>query len=233
VSVPTGAADLTRSPYDLGVDWIKANVVAAAATFVLGIATFGLRQILGLPDPNAGAFANALQAIAEVLAAATGFAIYAARTGAVLHRKLPDFPPLTWNALHILIGCVVGAVVAFVELNAEPARESVAVSSILSIAIGGMMTGAVIGAAAGGMQALVLRKAARDVGDWIRWSALAGTTFGAYALALAIETDQPLTEEVLLQLLGAAVAIAAGFTMLPAVYRLRPRSHLINRSARA
>jgi hypothetical protein len=227
-------ADLTRSPYDLGADWIKANVVAAAATFVLGIATFALRQILGLPDPNAGAFANALQAIAEVLAAATGFGIYAARTGAVLHRKLPDFPPLTWNALHILIGCGVGAVVAFIGLSAEPAtRESAAVSSILSIAIGGMMTGAVIGAAAGGMQALVLRKAAREVGDWIRWSALAGTTFGAYALVLAIESDQPLTDEVLSQLLGAAVAIAAGFTMLPAVYRLQPRSHLINRSARA
>ena len=230
MSVP---ADLARSPYDLGADWVRANVAAAAATFVLGIATFGVRQMLDLPDPSAGSFAKALLVMAEVLAAAIGFGIYATLTGAVLARKLPDFPPLTWNALHVLIGCGVGAVVAFVELDAEPAaRESVAASSILSTAVGCMMTGAFIGTAAGGMQALVLRKAAREVGDWIRWSALAGTTFGAYALVLGIESDQPLTEEVLTQLLGAAIAIAAGVAMLPAVYRLRPWSRLINSSAR-
>ena len=218
------SADLAQSPYDLGADWIRANVAAAAATFVLGLATFGLRQMLDLPDPNAGAFAKALLALAEMLAAATGFAIYAVRTGAVLRRKLPDFPPLTWNALHILIGCGVGATVAFVELSAGPTttRESVPISTILSIAVGGMMTGAAIGAVAGGMQALVLRKAARGVGDWLRWSALAGTTFGAYALALAIGSDQPLTDEVLTQLLGAAIAVAAGVVMLPALHRLQP-----------
>ena len=110
-----------------------------------------------------------------------------------------------------------------IEINAEPVtREGVAMSSILSIAVGGMMIGAIIGAAAGGMQALVLRKAAREVGDWIRWSALAGTTFGGYALALAIASDQPLTDEVLTQLLGAAIAVAAGVAMLPALYRLQP-----------
>ena len=219
------SADLAQ--HELGADWIRANVAAAAATFVLGLATFGLRQMLGLPDPNAAAFAKGLLAVAEVLAAATGFAIYAARTGAVLARKLPDFPPLTWSALHILIGCGVGATVAFIELNAEPgARESVAMSSILRIAIGGMMIGAVIGAATGGLQALVLRKAVREVGEWIRWSALAGTTFGGYALVLAIGSDQPLTDEVLTQLLGAAIAVAAGVAMLPALYRLQPRVRL-------
>ena len=224
MSAPT-STDLAQSPYDLGADWIRANVDAAAATFVLGLATFGLRQMLGLPDPNADAFAKTLLALAEMLAAATGFAIYAVRTGAVLRRKLPHFPPLTWNALHILIGCGVGATVAFIELSAAPTtttRESVSASTILSIAVGGMMTGAAIGAVAGGMQALVLRKAARGVGDWLRWSALAGTTFGAYALALAIGSDQPLTDEVLTQLLGAAIAVAAGVVMLPALHRLQP-----------
>jgi hypothetical protein len=229
VTFPT-SADLAQSPHDLGADWIRANVAAAAATFVLGLATFGLRQMLGLPDPDADAFAKTLLAVAEVIAAATGFGIYATLTGAVLARKLPDFPPLTWSALHILIGCGVGATVAFIELNAEPgARESVVMSSILRVALGGMMTGAVIGAATGGLQALVLRKAVREVGDWIRWSALAGTTFGGYALVLAIGSDQPLTDEVLTQLLGAVIAIAAGAAMLPALYRLQPRARLTSR----
>jgi hypothetical protein len=223
VSLPT-SADLAQSPHDLSADWIRANAAAAVASFVLGIATFGLRQMLGLPDPDAGVVAKSILAAAEVLAAAIGFAIYAARTGAVLQRKLPGFPPLTWNALHILMGCAVGAIVAYFELGADTtSREHVAVSSILRTAVGGMMFGAFIGAAAGGMQALVLRKAAHEVGDWIRWSAFSGTTFGAYALALTIGSDQPLTDEVLTQLLGSAIAIVAGAAMLPALHHLRPR----------
>jgi hypothetical protein len=188
----------------------------------LGLATFGLRQMLGLPDPDAGVIAKSLLAVAEVLAAAIGFAIYATRTGAVLRRKLPGFPPLSWNALHILMGCAVGALVAYLELAADSAPREAA-PSVLRIAVGGMMFGAVIGAAAGGLQALVLRKAAHEVGDWIRWSALSGTTLGGYALALMIGSDQPLTDEVLTQLLGSGIAIAAGAAMLPALHHLRPR----------
>jgi hypothetical protein len=222
VSIPE-SADLTRSPTDISVDWIRANAVAAFVSFVLGVATFGLRQMLGLPDPEAGVFARALQSTAEVFAAIAGFAIYGVRTGTVLQRKLPSFPPLTWQALHILMGLAVGLVVALLELDADSApRENVTPSSILSIAVGATMLGAFMGAGAGALQALVLRKAAREVGDWIRWSALSGTTLGAYALALGIGSDQPLRDEVLTQLLGFAIAIAAGIVMLPALLRLRP-----------
>jgi hypothetical protein len=222
VSVPE-SADIARSPTDMSVDWIRANAVAALASFVLGIATFGLRQMLGLPDPGAGVFARGLQGLAELSAAIVSFAIYGLRTGAVLQRKLPSFPPLTWQALHILMGCGVGIVVASLELQAGSApRENLTPSSILSVAVGGMMIGAFMGAAVGALQALVLRKAAREVGDWIRWSALAGTTLGGYALALGIGSDQPLRDEVLTQLIGFAIAIAAGIVMLPALFRLRP-----------
>ena len=222
MSIPE-SADLAHSPTDMSVDWIRANAVAALVSFILGVATFGLRQMLGLPDPEAGAFARALQSMAEVFAAIAGFAVYGMRTGTVLRRKLPSFPPLTWQALHILMGLGVGTVVALLELGADSATRENLTPSILSIAVGGMMIGAFMGAAAGALQALVLRKAAREVGDWIRWSALAGTTLGGYALALGIGSDQPLRDEVLIQLLGFAIAIAAGIVMLPALLRLRPR----------
>ena len=222
MSIPE-SADLARSPTDMSVDWIRANAVAAFISLVLGVATFGLRQILGLPDPDAGVFVRALQGSAEVIAAIAGFAVYGVRTGAVLQRQLPRFPPLTWQALHILMGLGVGIAVALLELQADSApRENLTTSSILSIAVGGMMIGAFMGAGAGVLQALVLRKAAREVGDWIRWSALAGTTLGGYALALGIGSDQPLRDEVLVQLLGFVIAIAAGVVMLPALLRLRP-----------
>jgi hypothetical protein len=222
VSIPE-SADLARSPTDMSADWIRANAVAAFVSLVLGVATFGLRQMLGLPDPDAGVFVRALQGSAEVIAAIAGFAVYGVRTGAVLQRKLPRFPPLTWQALHILMGLGVGIVVASLELQTDSApRENLTPSSILGIAVGGMMIGAFLGAGAGVLQALVLRKAAREVGDWIRWSALAGTTLGGYALALSIGSDQPLRDELLVQLLGFAIAIAAGIVMLPALLRLRP-----------
>jgi hypothetical protein len=222
VSIPE-SADLARSPTDLSLDWIRANADAAFVSFVLGVATFGLRQMLGLPDPDAGAFVRALQGSAEVIAAIVGFAVYGVRTGAVLQRKLPRFPLLTWQALHILMGMGVGIVVASLELQADSTpRENLTPSSILSIALGGMMIGAFMGAGAGALQALVLRKAAREVGDWIRWSALAGTTLGGYAIALGIGSDQPLRDEVLVQLLGFVIAVAAGIVMLPALLRLRP-----------
>jgi len=222
VSVPE-SADLAHSPGDMSADWIRANVAAALVSFILGVATFGLRQMLGLPDPEASAFARALQGMAEVFAAIAGFAVYGVRTGMVLQRKLPGFPPLTWQALHILMGLGVGVVVVLLELAADSApRENLSPPSILNVAAGGTMLGAVLGAGAGALQALVLRKAAREVGDWIRWSALAGTTLGGYALALIIGSDQPLRDEVLAQLLGFAIAIAAGIVMLPALLRLRP-----------
>jgi hypothetical protein len=215
---------MASSPTDLSIDWIRANAVAALVSFILGVATFGLRQMLGLPDPEAGTFARAVLATAEVIVAIAGFAVYGVRTGAVLHRLLPRFPRLTWQALHILMGLGVGVVVAVLELEADSApRENLTPSSIFSIAVGGMMLGAFIGAGGGALQALVLRRAAREVGDWIRWSALAGTTLGGYALALAIGSDQPLRDEVLTQLLGFAIAVAAGIVMLPALLRLRPQ----------
>ena len=96
----------------------------------------------------------------------------------MLQRKLPSFPPLTWQALHILMGLGVGVVVALLELEADSApRENLTPSSILSIAVGGTMIGAFMGAAAGALQALVLRKAARGR-RLDQMVALAGTTLG-------------------------------------------------------
>src|SRR5260221_11570709 len=75
VSIPE-SADLAHSPTDMSVDWIRANAVAALVSFILGVATFGLRQMLGLPDPEAGALARASQSMAEVFAAIAGLAVY-------------------------------------------------------------------------------------------------------------------------------------------------------------
>src|SRR5262249_57398747 len=116
VSVPP-AAGLDRSSQVLSADWVRANVVAAAAAFVLALVAFAVREMLGMPDPDAGWGATVALVAVEVVTAATAFAIYAVRTGAVIRQKLPEFPELTWNALHVLIGVAVGAVVAAIEMG--------------------------------------------------------------------------------------------------------------------
>jgi hypothetical protein len=199
-------------------------VVAAAAAFVLALVAFVVREMLGMPDPDAGWGGRVVLVAVEVVTAATAFAIYATRTGAVIRQKLPEFPELTWNALHVLIGVAVGAVVAAIEMGMEPApREPPTTPVVVSMAIGGAVAGAFLGAILGALQSLVLRKVAREVSSWIGWSVLAGTTFAAYALVLYIDADRSLGNEILTQLVSFAVAVVGGVVMLPALHRLAPR----------
>jgi len=146
VSLPH-AVGPERSLGELSAHWVRANVAAAGAALVLGLAAFGVRQMLGTPDPDAGFVAKAVLFATEVVVAATASAIYAARTGAVLLQKLPRFPMLTWSALHVLMGIVVGVVVAVAGVRAQPAPyETPAPALVTSIAIGGAVAGAFIGA---------------------------------------------------------------------------------------
>jgi hypothetical protein len=211
-------------PPDLSAHWIRANVTAAAIAVVLGLVAFGIRQMLGMPDPNAGFVARAVLLVAEVVLAALALAIYANRTGAVLERKLPNFPTLTWVALHILVGVALGIFVAFSGMGAAPTPyEAPEKSLVVSIAIGGIVAGALIGALLGALQGLVLRKVVREVGGWVQWSALAGTAFGGYALVLYVGSEPALENEILTQLVSFAVSVAGGAIMLPALHQLQPK----------
>src|SRR5262245_17153040 len=223
VSVPP-AASLDRSSQILSADWVRANVVAAAAAFVLALVAFVVREMLGMPDPDAGWGARVVLVAVEVVTAATAFAIYATRTGAVIRQKLREFPELTWHALHVLIGVAVGRAAAAVEMGAGPATvEPPTGPLVVSMAIRGAVAGAVLAAILGALQSLVLRKVAREVSSWIGWSVLAGTTFAAYALVLYIDADRSLGNEILTQLVSFAVAVVGGVVMLPALHRLAPR----------
>lgn len=213
-----------RSPQDLSAHWIWANVIAAAVGVVLGLLVFGVRQMLGMPDPDAGTGAKVVLFAAEIANAAIALAVYAARTGEVLALKLPRFPVLTWIALHILIGVGLGIFVAISELGAAATPSEVPERSlILGFAVGGVVAGAIVGAVLGALQALVLRKVVREIGNWIQWSALAGTTLGAYALLLLFGSEPALGTEILTQLISFGAAIVSGVLMLPALHHLQPK----------
>src|SRR5262249_19782097 len=136
----------------------------------------------------------------------------------------PRFPVLTWAALHILIGLALGLFFAISELGASPTPTEVPEQSlIVGFAIGGMVAGAILGAVFGALQALVLRKVVREIGGWVQWSALAGTTMGAYALVLLIGNEPALGNEVLTELVSFGASVASGVLMLPALHRLQPK----------
>src|SRR5262249_58900127 len=101
---PSPSAGSDQSQRELSAHWVWANVIAAAVAVVLGLLVFGIRQMLGLPDPDASVGAKAILFVAEVANAVIALAVYAVRTGEVLELKLPRFPVLTWTALHVLIG---------------------------------------------------------------------------------------------------------------------------------
>jgi hypothetical protein len=213
-----------QSPQDLSAHWVWANVIAAAVAVVLGLLVFGVRQLLGMPDPDAGLGAAIVLFAAEIANAAIALAVYAVRTGEVLALKLPRFPMLTWIALHILIGVVLGIFVAISELGAAPTPAEVPERAmILGFAVGGVVAGAIVGALFGALQALVLRKVVREIGGWIQWSALAGTTLGAYALVLLLGSEPAFGTEVLTQLISFGTSLVSGVLMLPALHHLQPK----------
>ena len=211
---------------DLGRQWIAATVASALVGFVMGGIAYAMRQAFDLTSPNAGVLATLLLFATEIATAVPSFAVYANRTGIVLRAKLPRFPQLTWNALHVLLGIGLGIVVASLEMgmgSASPEADAPASGVVASTAIGGVIAGAMLGAAIGGLQARVLRKAARAVGLWVGFSALGGTALGLIALTYYVPGDQLVASELQTLGLGAIIAVIAGVALLPALHRLEPQ----------
>jgi hypothetical protein len=212
-----------RSQPDIKSEWISAIVTSAVVGFVMGVIAYAVRQLFGLTSPDAGFLATLLLFVTEIATAVPSFAVYANRTGAILRRKLPAFPTLTWYALHVLLGVALGTIVAYLERGMEPAAfDPPTRSMVMQTVFGGIMSGAIIGAAVGGLQALVLRQAARAVGIWIGFSTLGCTALGLFALSLYIPGDHSIASEILTLGLGGIIAMVAGVTLLPAVHRLQP-----------
>jgi hypothetical protein len=218
------SAGAGRSGSDLTSQWIVAIVTSAIVGFVMAMIAAVVRDAFDLTSPTAGALATVFLFALEIVAAVPSFTVYANRTAAVLGQRLPGLPTLTWYALHVLFGIVLGAVVALTEMGTEPSPyEPPERSVVAGIFIGGAIAGALIGVVIGGLQALVLRKAARAVGAWVAWSTLGGASFSLFALALYIDPSPNLWYQLQAQALGFVIAIVAGMALLPAVYRLNPR----------
>jgi hypothetical protein len=217
----TATFDTPPAP-SIAAAWVKNNVLAAAVSVVASLVIYGVRQATGVADGSAGFAAVAmLLAVAIVLSAFAGIA-YGVLTGAALQRVVPLLPVKSWIALNAGMAVVAAVLseILLILLSGAPSDDDASLGETLLV---GLILGGTLGAAIGGLQAMVLRKAALGVSAWVAWSAV------AFAVALLLvagsaklwETGGELAGELATQAVAFLAYVIISVVMLPALRRLR------------
>ncbi len=213
---------------DIARSWILANVIALVVSAVLGLIGYGIRKMLGA-DIEGATFATQANYVAiETVLTMLGFALYARLTGAVMASEIPAFPRENWMTMHLVLGILAGLCLGWSSL--EPSTEGepmdwddtgLLIFLFVLFAVGGGL----LGAAFGGLQALVLRPVAEGLRLWVVSSAMAASILAAAVLAgfLLLPSRQGLVDE----LTSAGTMVMAGVIgsviMLPALRGLRAK----------
>ena len=177
-----------------------------------------------MSDPDTGVIARSVFVAAGSIITALGFAVYARLTAGVLSRKLPGFPVLTWCLLHILIGLALGVLLSLSEISVGEPVEQADDESILGIALTTVMIGMLAGGLFGSLQALVLRKAARNAKIWVGYSALGGVAFGVALLIAFYGPQSGFRNELVTEVVGAVVTVVIASSCCPRCAGCEPRN---------
>lgn len=213
---------------DIARPWILANVVAVTVTAALALAGDGLRIMLGIGGADVTLAVSVAYVSAEIVMTAISMALFARLTGAVLAVPVPGFPHAKWMALHVTCGIAGGLLIGLSNLQPEADSEpldwsDIPVLAFLLVAFG--VGGVLLGAAWGGLQAMVLRQAAAGTRLWIASSAAAVCIIAI--LIILVLTVAPADQGWAAELIAAGMIVAGGtlaaVIMVPAARRLRPR----------
>jgi hypothetical protein len=215
---------LNRTPASLARDWVVANFIALLVIAACGLAGYFARTVLGA-DSLVRAGTMAAYMTIETVLAFVSFGAYANLTGRVLQRVLPRFPWRDWVAVHLAMGLVVGPCIAL--LMAEPGEpEPIDWSDtglVVLIFTAGPAVAALLGAAIGGLQAVVLKRVARGMLRWIGFSALSvGMMLTAVLPVLLAMPQRTLGSEIIQEGALVVAGVLAAIVMLPALRRLQP-----------
>jgi len=216
-------------PSDLRRRWVSANAAWALVSAGCGFAGYFLRAALDIESAETGSGARAFYIAAETVLSIVSFTVYARLTADVLRIILPALPWRSWIAVHAVIGLMfgllVGLVMAMPTEGTEPMDWSdLPFTAFVLVAFAGL--GAAIGAAVGGVQALVLRQIAEGMGVWIKVSALSASVSSVLVLGAQIIAPQGnrLIEELIGEAAVVIAGIAAAVVMLYALANLRPKT---------
>jgi len=196
---------------------------AAVATLVV----FLIGRAMGVPGSGALLPAQAIYVALHTALLAAGLLLYAQMTAPVLATNIPAFPKRAWIAMHLTLGLVAGFLSGLAMLGADDVEpvdwsDGTEVALLLAVLFG---AGAIAGAGIGGLQALVLRHAAKGLGFWIVcWILAAGLAvpFGGLAETL-IPGARSLQHELVAAGMTMVIGLIGALAMLPAVRRLRPK----------
>ena len=212
-----------RTTPSIAVHWVKNNILSAIVSGGVSLAVFGVRQATGGVDADAGLVVAAIHSVAAIIFWAFAGIANGVLTGVVLQRIVPLLPVWTWIALQAAMAVILGVgSEANRAISPGPATSADEISMGATLLLG-FIAGAIIGAVIGGLEALVLRKAAFGTGSWIAWSA------AAYAIAWSLVSGSvrlwEIGPDLSGELAGAAFALLAAaimsLVMLPALRRLR------------
>lgn len=221
---------MNDAPADSGLtrDWLIANFIVMLVVAACGLAGYLALTWLGADSPDVRAATLAAYMTIETILAFVSFGAYASLIGRVLQRIVPLFPWRDWMAVHLAMGLVAGPCVAL--LMAEPADPEPMDWSDTGLVVFlftvGPAAAALLGAAIGALQAVVLKRVARGMPRWIGFSALSvGVMLTAVLpVQLAMAQQRTLGSEIISEGTLVIAGVVAAIVMLPALRRLRPRS---------
>jgi hypothetical protein len=224
------AMPMPESAPSLGGKWIKANLLIAI-TFPLtaGLLPFVLDRMI--PETVSNHTIGWINAALLFFVVAVNMAAYAILTGSVLSEKLPAFSRRAWIAAHLAFAAVF-ALIAKATFSPAPATGGARWTTpdgqfdVLGFLILALVLLPVIGAILGGLQALVLRRAARGTLAWIAGFAISVSAIGVLrevVVNLVRFNSEPVTSLVTNGVTFAMVMVMA-IVMLPAFNRLAPKN---------
>jgi hypothetical protein len=205
--------------------WLKNNVLSAIIYGIVALCLYGLGYAIR-DEADGGFVFSWMYYLAGLILWSFAGVAEGVLTGAALQRIVPFLPARSWVALHAAVAAILFA--GFGVLGPETGgrmNRFEAPPVIFELLVIGSF-GAIMGAAIGGLQALVLRAVAFGTGYWVAWSA------AAYAAGMIVgvggemlfELDAGVAGAVARRLIDVLSAIVGSLVMLPALWRLKSRT---------
>lgn len=209
--------------------WIFANAISLAIGVTFALAIFGVRTAIGIGSSETAITGRIAYWVIAIALDVINFSIYALLLGSVLRLIVPTLPQRLWLASHVIMGLLFGIGLALLtdEGDSDPIDWSeVTTGAAIFVASVFAVGGALLGAAFGGPQAMVLRRVASGTRMWIGMAAVSGITLSLIVLAAFpfFPSERTLRGELVTLGAFALGCMVSTFIMLPALRRLRPRS---------
>jgi hypothetical protein len=217
------ATDAHAMP-SIAAHWIKNNVLAAIIFRIAELAIYGVGEAIGAE--NEGPNAAAALFLVDIASWALAGIAYGVLSGAVLQRIVPNLPARAWIALQALLAAITavdsrsGFTAALATLPVIGDDRGLFEAVVLFLAA---LIGAILGALAGGAEALVLRRAASGTLVWIGCASVsqAMTMVLVTGTARLWERGPSFTDVLMGQTATFLVALIGAVVMLPALRRLK------------